>query len=73
MARKEKRGKKNGTDKESILSSVSEETKNAVLGIGSLVITILMVLAAIGVGGPVGALVFKWLSYLFGVGYYLIP
>lgn len=56
-----------------MLSSISKDTLNAIIGIASLVMAILLILAAFNVGGPVGAFVFKWLSYLFGIGYYLVP
>ncbi|MBX4195717.1 DNA translocase FtsK [Candidatus Parcubacteria bacterium] len=52
---------------------LSKETLNAIFGVASLVATLLLILAAFGVGGPVGAFTYKGLSYLFGVGYYLVP
>lgn len=74
MAKKDRRSRKDRDEEsESILSSLSEETLNAIFGVGSLVATIVLVLAAFGVGGPVGSLIFKGLSYLFGLGYYLVP
>lgn len=74
MAKKDRRSKKEtASESNSILSSLSEETLNAIFGISSLLATIVLTLAAFGVGGPVGAFIFKWLSYLFGLGYYLIP
>ncbi len=72
MAKKERKNRK-PEESESFLSSLSEETKNAIFGVGSLVLTLLLSMAAFGVGGPVGGFVYKWLSYLFGIGYYLIP
>jgi S-DNA-T family DNA segregation ATPase FtsK/SpoIIIE len=72
MAKKERKNRK-PDESESFLSSLSEETKNAIFGVGSLVLTLLLSMAAFGVGGPVGGFVYKWLSYLFGIGYYLIP
>lgn len=69
-----KRSKKNRDEEEvSILDSLSKETWNAIYGVGSLVATIILTLAAFGVGGPVGGFIYKWLSYLFGLGYYLVP
>ncbi len=72
MVKKERKNRK-PDESESFLSSLSEETKNAIFGVGSLVLTLLLSMAAFGVGGPVGGFVYKWLSYLFGIGYYLIP
>lgn len=74
MAKKDRRSRRSADeDSDSPLSSVSKETLNAVLGVTSVVATILLVLAAFGIGGPVGAFVFKWLSSFFGIGYYLVP
>ncbi len=73
MAKKDRRAKRVDNWSQSIMSSISEETLNAILGIISLVLTILFILASMGIGGSVGVFAFKWLSSLFGVGYYLIP
>jgi DNA segregation ATPase FtsK/SpoIIIE, S-DNA-T family len=74
MAKKDKKSRRHrDEDLDSPLSSISKETLNAILGVASVVATILLVLAAFDIGGPVGAFVFKWLSYLFGIGYYLVP
>ncbi|MBX4198764.1 DNA translocase FtsK [Candidatus Parcubacteria bacterium] len=70
MARKEKERKSRDTERE---SRIAPETRHAILGVASLVATVLLVLAAFGIGGPVGGLTFKGLSYLFGIGYYLVP
>src|SRR5882724_1736207 len=66
MAKKEKK-------KELSESSLSKETRNAVIGVLSLLLAILLFFAAFGGGGPVGGLLYKGLSYLFGIGYYLVP
>ena len=66
MAKKDKR-------KEVKESYLAPETLHAILGVACLVATVLLVLATFGIGGPVGGLTFKGLSYLFGVGYYLVP
>lgn len=52
---------------------LAKETFNAILGVASSVATLLLILAAIGLGGPVGGLTYKGLFYLFGIGYYLVP
>ncbi|MEK7194337.1 MAG: DNA translocase FtsK 4TM domain-containing protein [Patescibacteria group bacterium] len=73
MAKKDKKQKRSREESGSVLSSISKETFNAILGVGFLVLTILLVLATFSVGGPVGDLTYKGLSYLFGIGYYLVP
>lgn len=73
MAKKDKKSKKNKNDEDSFISSISKETLNAVLGVASLVVTTLLVLAAFDIGGPVGGFVYMTLTFLFGVGYYLVP
>lgn len=52
---------------------VSRETFNTILGIFSLVLSIFLLLAAFEMAGRVGTLTFELLSYLFGIGYYLMP
>jgi len=68
MAKKDTTKKKDSGE-----SALSKETRNAILGVGSVVLTILLFLAAFGGGGPVGGLLYRGLSYLFGIGYYLVP
>jgi len=66
--RKEKKG-----DKASIFDHVSRETFNAIYGVLSIVVTIFLLMAAVGKGGPVGEYTYIFLVYLFGIGYYLVP
>ncbi len=73
MAKKERRGKRGGEDTESVFSSISEETWNAIWGVALAVLTVLFVMASFGLGGRVGDLTYMGLSYLFGIGYYLVP
>lgn len=73
MAKKERRGKRGGEDTESVFSSISEETWNAIWGVALAVLTVLFVMASFGLGGRVGDLTYRGLSYLFGIGYYLVP
>ncbi len=73
MAKKERRGRRGNEDSESIFSSVSEETWNAIWGVALAVLTVLFVMASFGLGGRVGDLTYRGLSFLFGVGYYLVP
>ncbi|MEK7135516.1 MAG: DNA translocase FtsK 4TM domain-containing protein, partial [Patescibacteria group bacterium] len=51
----------------------SRETSNTILGIFSIVVSLFLLLGAFGLGGRVGALTFDLLTYLSGVGYYLLP
>ena len=69
--------KKKGRDKEggfgSALKFTSRETSNAILGIFSILLSIFLLMAAFGLAGKAGGFVFKWLSLLFGIGYYVLP
>ncbi len=60
-------------DKPSFFERISKETINAVLGVLSSLITVFLLAAAVEKGGVVGTSVYTFLSYLFGVGYYLVP
>jgi S-DNA-T family DNA segregation ATPase FtsK/SpoIIIE len=76
MAKKDKRKRDNerrNSEDPSFFERVSRETWNAIFGVGSVVVTIFLIMAAVGKGGPVGAWTFKALTYLFGIGYYLVP
>lgn len=51
----------------------SQETLNTILGILSIVVAIFLLLGAFGAAGRVGNFTYQILSYLFGIGYYLMP
>jgi S-DNA-T family DNA segregation ATPase FtsK/SpoIIIE len=79
--RKEKPNKKSA-QKENILSSIKNETKQGILAVSFFVLSIIFILASIKTGsvghevyyaGPVGKEIFYLLSILLGIGYYLIP
>ena len=74
MARKN-RGKEKIFDSDAglFLNLISRGTFNTILGVFSLVVSIFLLLAALGLSGRVGASTYEVLSYLFGVGYYLMP
>jgi len=72
MARKRKKKSRN-SDEGGIFQITSRETANAILGILSVVLAIIFLLASFGIGGQVGAFTYRSFSYLFGIGYYLIP
>ncbi|MEX2014054.1 MAG: DNA translocase FtsK 4TM domain-containing protein [Parcubacteria group bacterium] len=57
----------------SILRLTSRETANAIMGVFSLVLSIFLLFGAFDLAGQAGSLVHDWLSYLFGLGYYLLP
>ncbi len=83
MASKQKeKVTKKQTPKESTLSSIKNETKQAILAVLFFVLSIVFLLASIKSGtypnqvyyaGPVGKLTYDLLSILLGVGYFLIP
>jgi len=72
---KKKGGKKEKEERVTSRPSIGlkEETIHAVFAVLSFIIAILFVLAAFGKGGMAGNAVFRSLSFLFGVGYYLLP
>jgi len=49
------------------------ETKRSIWGIISAGLSIILILAGLKVAGPVGNLIFKGLSALFGWGYFILP
>jgi len=57
----------------SIFKLTSKETANGILGVFSIVLSVFFLLGAVGFAGQAGTLVYNWLSYLFGFGYYLLP
>lgn len=66
MGRKKKK-------RESALSSIKEETLETIWAILFLVIALLLLLATFGQGGFVGEKTTVFLTFLFGIGFYLIP
>src|SRR3989338_6103557 len=57
----------------SIFRLTSRETANGIFGVFSIVLSIFLKMGAFGLAGQVGTVVYDWLSYLFGFGYYLLP
>lgn len=70
--RREKNKKDSGEleDKESYLK---EETVRAIVAVGFFVLAIFLLMSAFNKGGFVGRKSFEIFSYLFGIGYYLLP
>src|ERR1035437_2655620 len=78
---KEKPTKK-PVSKPTVTSSIKNETKQAILAVVFFVLAIVSLLASIHTGtasdtiyyaGPVGKIVYEFLSILLGIGYFLIP
>src|SRR3990167_208436 len=70
---RKKRRQRWDDDRMSVFKFISEETVNGILGVLSVVLAIFLLLAAFGLAGKAGHLVYEWLSYFFGIGYYLLP
>lgn len=79
MAKKQKKSKeknrdenikKDGEDRPSFLRT---EAVDAVIGIVCIFVSILLLLASGGNAGFVGEKIFMFFSYLFGIGYFLVP
>ncbi len=75
-----KKGKKNkrendyeSGDRLGFWNDLSDETKHSVRGVIYLLFTFILALAAMQKGGVAGEMVFKGLSYAFGIGYYILP
>ena len=71
------RRKKNGKDTDDSLSTTfrlaSRETANTIFGILSIVLSVFLLLGAFQHAGRVGTVTYHGLSYLSGIGYYLLP
>ncbi len=74
MAKKKKQTHSEGSEGNPLeLKLISRETTNTIVGIFSLVVSLFFLLGAFGAGGRAGAKAYEILSYLSGVGYYLLP
>ena len=75
MAKKESKDKrkKHKDEEKPLYEHVSKETFNAISGVLSILVTIFLLMAAFHRGGPVGNGTYNFLTYLFGIGYYLVP
>lgn len=73
MARKKRTTKTSEEGDSPTLRLASQETYNTIFGIFSIVISVFLLLGAFGLAGRVGNTTFSLLSYLSGVGYYLLP
>ena len=50
-----------------------EETRNSIIGIALIIITVVLLVAAFGKGGTLGGGIYNGVHFLFGFGYYVIP
>jgi len=74
MARNRKKQTRNwDDDRMSIFRLISKETAHGILAVLSVVLAVFLLLGAFELSGRAGHLVYVWLSYLFGIGYYLLP
>lgn len=73
MSKKDKKHRSQTEDKPSFLERISKETLNAIFGVLSTVVAIFLLGAAWDKAGVVGIKTYDFLSYLFGIGYYLVP
>jgi DNA segregation ATPase FtsK/SpoIIIE, S-DNA-T family len=73
MARNRKKRMREEKNGGSIFKLISQETASGILGVLSIVIAVFLLLGAFGFSGKAGNLAYQWFSYLFGIGYYLIP
>jgi S-DNA-T family DNA segregation ATPase FtsK/SpoIIIE len=69
---KKERNKKESPETESE-SYLQEETVRAIVAVAFFVIAVFLLMSAFGKGGLVGAKSFELFSFLFGIGYYLMP
>jgi hypothetical protein len=66
-------GRKKKISSPSVSSSIKKETIETILAIMFIVVAILLLLATVGQGGMVGQKLVEFASFLFGIGFYLIP
>lgn len=71
--REKKNSKKKDADEGSLSPLVSSEAIRGVLAIFCVAIAGFLTLAALGVGGTFGSLLYTWLTWLLGIGYMLFP
>ncbi len=70
---KKEKSKKDTDGTETTESYLKEETVRAIVAVAFFVISVFLLMSAFNKGGMVGAKAFELFSYLFGIGYYLMP
>jgi len=73
MTKKNKKGKKKEARITNVFADLKEDTVRGIWGIVFLFISLFFILSSINLSGIVGETTYKGLSYLFGVGYFLLP
>lgn len=73
MANNRKSRKRNKDAGNWLIDLISRETLDGILGIFSIVLAIFLLLSAFSLAGRAGEVVYNWLSYFFGFGYYILP
>lgn len=73
MARKKKDNKDSLGIKLPSFRLTSRETTHTIFGIFSFLVAVFLLLAAFSTAGRVGDMAYEFLSYLTGIGYYLLP
>ena len=71
--KKKAKNKKADESKVGIFENLKEETTQGIYAIIFFILGIFLILAAFGGAGVVGNTTFKFLSTLFGIGYFIIP
>ncbi|KND46748.1 MAG: Cell division protein FtsK [Parcubacteria bacterium C7867-006] len=70
---KKEKGKKDLDESIEKESYLKEETVRAIVAVAFFVISVFLLMSAFNKGGFVGEKAFELFSYLFGIGYYLMP
>ncbi len=79
MAKKKKRNKqkkkdvKETSDEPGIIEMIGSETIRRIFGILLFIFAVLLVLSALGLAGIAGHKIFNGISYVVGIGYWLMP
>ncbi len=71
MAQRKNSKNQNGTL--SLFSGIKDETKRAIFGIFFLVLAIILLLSGLGRAGAMGKTLYQGLSFILGIGYYILP
>ncbi len=59
--------------KESFQHNLQQETIRAIIAIVLFVVALVFILASLGYAGIVGDTIYRWLTLLLGIGYFLLP
>ena len=54
-------------------AGLRDETRNSIIGISFIILTLLLLMAAVGSGGYLGEKIYEFIHFLFGIGYYILP